>query len=154
MEPAASPVKRAALALDLPITQPEKIKNNAEFRPQLESIAPDAILVVAYGRIIPQWMLDLPPSETSIFTGRCCRSIAVAAPIQWAIAMGENKLARRLCGSTRAGYRRHSAASGRAHSTGRHRGHAGSAPGADRGGADDQQPCRAEVQQSHAASAR
>jgi hypothetical protein len=40
--------------------QPEKIKNNVEFRERLEAIAPDAILVVAYGRIIPQWMLELP----------------------------------------------------------------------------------------------
>ena len=41
-------------------TQPEKIKNNDEFRAQLESIAPEAIIVVGYGRIIPQWMIDLP----------------------------------------------------------------------------------------------
>ena len=60
-ELAASPVKRAALELDLPITQPEKIKNNEEFRAQLERIAPEAIIVVGYGRIIPQWMIDLPP---------------------------------------------------------------------------------------------
>src|ERR1700744_936972 len=60
MEPAASPVKRAALELDLPITQTEKIKNNDDFRRQLASIAPEAIIFVGYGRIIPQWMIDLP----------------------------------------------------------------------------------------------
>src|SRR5580692_5321853 len=60
MELASSPVKRAALELDLPITQPDKIKNNLEFRQQLEAIAPEAIIVVGYGRIIPQWMIDLP----------------------------------------------------------------------------------------------
>ena len=43
-----------------PVTQPEKIRSNAEFRAQLEAIAPDAIVVVAYGRIIPPWMLALP----------------------------------------------------------------------------------------------
>ena len=54
------PVKQAALAAGLPVTQPEKIRNNTEFRAQLEAIAPDAIVVVAYGRIIPPWMLALP----------------------------------------------------------------------------------------------
>ena len=38
--------------------QPEKIKNNLDFAPQLEAIQPDAIIVVAYGRIIPEWMLQ------------------------------------------------------------------------------------------------
>src|ERR1039457_854585 len=61
MEMHAPPVKRAALAHGIPAVQPEKIKTNAEFRELLESIRPDAILVVAYGRIIPKWMLDLPP---------------------------------------------------------------------------------------------
>src|SRR6516225_3601640 len=60
MQLTASPVKQTALALDLPITQPEKVKSNAEFRAQLGSIAPDVIVVVGYGRIIPQWMIDLP----------------------------------------------------------------------------------------------
>src|SRR5271154_5242034 len=59
MEVQAPPVKRVALAQGLSVVQPEKIKNNAEFRLQLEAIGPDAILVVAYGRIIPQWMLEL-----------------------------------------------------------------------------------------------
>jgi len=57
---AAPPVKQAALAAGLRVTQPEKIRNNAEFRAQVEAIAPDAIVVVAYGRIIPPWMLALP----------------------------------------------------------------------------------------------
>ncbi|HKO12468.1 MAG TPA: formyltransferase family protein, partial [Acidobacteriaceae bacterium] len=56
----APPVKIAAIEAGLPVTQPEKIKVSPEFRAQLESIQPDAILVVAYGRIIPRWMLDLP----------------------------------------------------------------------------------------------
>ncbi|HEU4982466.1 MAG TPA: formyltransferase family protein, partial [Acidobacteriaceae bacterium] len=56
----APPVKEAALEAGLPVVQPEKIKKNTEFQARLEAIAPDAILVVAYGRIIPKWMLDLP----------------------------------------------------------------------------------------------
>src|SRR5579864_1381142 len=51
-----SPVKETALRLNLPITQPERIKNNPDFRAHLTSIQPDAIVVVGYGRIIPQWM--------------------------------------------------------------------------------------------------
>src|SRR5262245_63097180 len=60
MELTASPVKQCALEVKLPITQPLKIKQNEEFRAQLEAIRPDAIIVVGYGRIIPQWMLGLP----------------------------------------------------------------------------------------------
>src|SRR6201987_5121647 len=59
MELATSPVKRSALALDLPVVQPDKIKSNEEFREQLRALAPQAIIVVGYGRIIPQWMIDL-----------------------------------------------------------------------------------------------
>ncbi len=62
MELALSPVKQKAGELGLPIAQPEKIKNNAEFRAQLEAIAPECIVIVGYGRIIPRWMLDLPPA--------------------------------------------------------------------------------------------
>src|SRR3954463_8328811 len=61
MELAIPPVKQLAVKLGLPMTQPEKIKSNVEFRAQLEAIAPRAIIVVAYAPIIPQWILALPP---------------------------------------------------------------------------------------------
>jgi methionyl-tRNA formyltransferase len=61
MEFAASPVKQLAQQLNLQISQPDKIKNNEEFQAQLAALKPDAIIVVGYGRIIPQWMRDLPP---------------------------------------------------------------------------------------------
>ena len=89
MELAASPVKRTALALDLPITQPGRIKNNEEFREQLQAIAPQAIIVVGYGRIIPQWMIDLPPLGNINLHGSLLPKYRGAAPIQWAIALGE-----------------------------------------------------------------
>jgi methionyl-tRNA formyltransferase len=89
MQLAASPVKQTALALDLPIVQPEKIKNNNEFRAQLESIAPEAIIVVGYGRIIPQWMIDLPKLGNINLHGSLLPKYRGAAPIQWAIALGE-----------------------------------------------------------------
>src|SRR5208282_4671944 len=61
LELVASPVKQCALNLNLPVTQPDRIKTNDEFRAQLTALKPDAIIVVGYGRIVPPWMLDLPP---------------------------------------------------------------------------------------------
>ncbi len=89
MELHAPPVKRAALQHGIPVVQPEKIKNNPVFRAQLEAIAPQVILVVAYGRIIPQWMLDLPPLGNINLHGSLLPMYRGAAPIQWAVANGE-----------------------------------------------------------------
>jgi methionyl-tRNA formyltransferase len=86
----APPVKQTALSAGLPVTQPEKIRNNQEFRAQLEAIAPDAIVVVAYGRIIPSWMLALPRLGCINLHASLLPKYRGAAPIQWAIAMGEN----------------------------------------------------------------
>src|SRR5271154_6884333 len=83
------PVKKTALGFELPVVQPEKIKNNFEFRAQLESIRPDAILVVAYGRIVPQWMLELPRFGNINLHGSLLPKYRGAAPIQWAVANGE-----------------------------------------------------------------
>jgi len=84
-----SPVKQIALQLGLPVTQPEKIKNNVEFRRELQAVEPDAIVVVAYGRLIPQWMLDLPPLANINLHASLLPKYRGAAPIQWAIANGE-----------------------------------------------------------------
>jgi methionyl-tRNA formyltransferase len=89
LELVATPVKQVALAQGIPVTQPEKIKNNEEFRAQLEAIRPDAIIVVAYGRIIPQWMIDLPPLGNINVHASLLPKYRGAAPIQWAIACGE-----------------------------------------------------------------
>jgi len=89
LELVASPVKQSALKLNLPITQPDRIKTNEEFRAQLTSIKPDAIIVVGYGRIIPQWMLNLPPLGNINLHASILPKYRGAAPIQWAIANGE-----------------------------------------------------------------
>jgi methionyl-tRNA formyltransferase len=91
MELSVPPVKRTALLHGIPVVQPEKVKNNLEFRERLESIHPDAILVVAYGRIIPKWMLDLPPLGNINLHASLLPKYRGAAPIQWAIAMGEKE---------------------------------------------------------------
>jgi len=85
----ASPVKQVALAAGLMVAQPEKIRSNAEFRAQLESIQPDAIVVVAYGRIIPPWMLALPRLGCINLHASLLPRYRGAAPIQWAIAGGD-----------------------------------------------------------------
>lgn len=85
----APPVKRTAMEAGIRVIQPEKIKNNAEFRAELERIQPDAILVVAYGRIIPKWMLDLPRLGNLNLHGSLLPKYRGAAPVQWAIANGE-----------------------------------------------------------------
>jgi methionyl-tRNA formyltransferase len=89
LELVQSPVKQSAQKLDLAIAQPDRIKTNDEFRSQLTSIKPDAIIVVGYGRIIPQWMLDLPPLGNINLHASLLPKYRGAAPIQWAIANGE-----------------------------------------------------------------
>lgn len=89
MQVAPTPVKQLALERGVEVVQPEKIKNNQEFRARIEQIAPGAIVVVAYGRIIPQWMIDLPPLGNINGHASLLPKYRGAAPIQWAIAMGE-----------------------------------------------------------------
>jgi len=90
MEMAVSPVKDAAIRLGLAVVQPVSIKNNTEFRSQLAAIRPDAIIVVGYGRIIPQWMIDLPRLGNLNLHASLLPKYRGAAPIQWAIANGES----------------------------------------------------------------
>jgi len=89
MEMAVSPVKQAALSLELPVAQPDTIKNNGDFRAQLQTLKPEAIVVVGYGRIIPQWMIDLPPLGNINLHSSVLPKYRGAAPIQWAVACGE-----------------------------------------------------------------
>ncbi len=91
LEMQASAVKRFAVERGLAVVQPERIKANLELREMLEAIRPDAILVVAYGRIVPQWMLDLPRFGNINLHGSLLPKYRGAAPIQWAIANGERE---------------------------------------------------------------
>ena len=89
MEMTASPVKESALRLGIPVSQPDKIKYNAEFRAEIEALRPEVIIVVGYGRIIPQWMIDLPPLGNLNVHASLLPKYRGAAPVQWAIARGE-----------------------------------------------------------------
>src|ERR1700758_5868925 len=84
-----SPVKESALKLGIPVSQPEKIKTNAEFQAELTALQPEAIIVVGYGRIIPLWMIDLPKLGNLNVHASLLPKYRGAAPIQWAIASGE-----------------------------------------------------------------
>lgn len=86
----APAVKQRALESGFAVTQPEKIKNNPEFQAQLQAIKPQAIVVVAYGRIIPKWMLELAPLGNLNLHASLLPKYRGAAPIQWAIASGED----------------------------------------------------------------
>ncbi len=88
-DPSPPPVKLLAQEAGLPVVQPEKIKNNPDFRARLEAIKPDAIIVVAYGRIIPDWMLNLPRLGNLNLHASLLPKYRGAAPIQWAVANGE-----------------------------------------------------------------
>src|SRR2546427_10807070 len=82
-------VQTCALPICLPVMQPEKIKNNEEFRARLAALKPTAIVIVGYGRLIPQWMISLPPLGNINLHASLLPKYRGAAPIQWAIACGE-----------------------------------------------------------------
>lgn len=90
LELAPSPVKQRATQLRIPVEQPTTIKNNEDFKARLAAINPDAIIVVGYGRIIPPWMIDLPPFGNLNLHASLLPKYRGAAPIQWAIANGES----------------------------------------------------------------
>src|SRR5438445_3728294 len=88
LEVVASPVKQAVEKLQLPIYQPEKIKQNEELRAKLEAVHPKAIIVVGYGRIIPPWLLQLPEYGNINLHASLLPTYRGAASIPWAIASG------------------------------------------------------------------
>ena len=89
MDMQTPPVKHAATTHGIVVVQPEMIRSNAEFRERLEVVRPDAIVVVAYGRIIPQWMLELPRLGCINLHGSLLPKYRGAAPVQWAVANGD-----------------------------------------------------------------
>ncbi len=89
MKMTPSAIKTAALEAGLAIDQPERIRGNDALRARLEAIEPDAIVVVAYGRIVPPWMLGLPRLGCINLHGSLLPNYRGAAPIQWAVAHGD-----------------------------------------------------------------
>ncbi len=85
-----SPVKEAALRLGLPVHQPERIRR-PEAIEQLKEMNPDAMVVVGYGQIIPQSIIDIPRLGIINVHASLLPKYRGAAPIQWAIANGETR---------------------------------------------------------------
>jgi methionyl-tRNA formyltransferase len=85
---AANPVKTAALELGLPLSQPARLKN-ADFQTLLQEVAPDVVVVVAYGKIIPPAVLQLPRYGCINVHGSILPEYRGAAPIERALVNGE-----------------------------------------------------------------
>jgi len=86
----ASPVKEAALGLGLAVEQPERVRR-PESVVALRALAPDAMVVVGYGQIIPQSIIDIPRLGIINVHASLLPKYRGAAPIQWAIANGEQR---------------------------------------------------------------
>jgi methionyl-tRNA formyltransferase len=84
----ASPVKEAALRLGRPVLQPERVRR-PEVVEQIRALRPEAMVVVGYGQIIPQSIIDIPPLGIINVHASLLPKYRGAAPIQWAIANGE-----------------------------------------------------------------
>ena len=85
-----SPVKTAALAADLHVYQPETIKSDSA-QDFLKRVAPDAVVIIAYGQIIPARLLTIPRLGWINLHASLLPKYRGAAPIQWAIASGETR---------------------------------------------------------------
>lgn len=86
-----SPVKEYALEKNIKIYQPTKVRNNPEFIKEIKSLNPDIICVVAYGKILPQELLDIPKRGCINVHGSLLPQYRGAAPIQWAVLNGDKK---------------------------------------------------------------
>ena len=84
-----SPVKECALAHDLPVYQPVRIRKEPEFIQTLRDMQPDVIVVVAFGQILPKEILDIPRLGCVNVHASLLPKVRGAAPIQWSIIDGE-----------------------------------------------------------------
>src|SRR6267378_4355442 len=88
LEVQASPVKQLALSAGVPVLQPERARD-AGFLDDLRKLAPDLVVVVAYGQILPQALLDLPRFGCLNVHTSLLPKYRGAAPIQWALLNGD-----------------------------------------------------------------
>ena len=84
-----SPVKQYAIEKELKIYQPERVRKNAEFIEEMKRIKPDVICVVAYGKILPKEILEIPDKGCINVHGSLLPKYRGSAPIQWAVINGE-----------------------------------------------------------------
>ena len=86
----ASPVKEAALVTGIDVYQPESLKSDDAVR-AFQRLNPDLLVVVAYGKIIPAWLREIPEHGAINVHGSLLPRYRGAAPVQWAIARGESE---------------------------------------------------------------
>ena len=86
----APPVKELALQRGIPVYQPATLKNEEE-QAKLRALAPEVIIVVAYGKLLPKAVLDIPPRGCINVHGSLLPRWRGAAPIQWSIIAGDQK---------------------------------------------------------------
>ena len=86
-----SPVKELAVSKNIPVFQPEKVRNNIEFIEKIKSINPDVICVVAYGKILPKEILEIPKYGCINVHASLLPKYRGAAPIQWAVLNGDKE---------------------------------------------------------------
>ncbi len=91
MKMIASPVKEFALEKNLKIYQPTKVRNNTEFIEEIKALNPDLLCVVAYGKILPKELLDIPRYGAINVHGSLLPEYRGAAPIQWAVLNGDKR---------------------------------------------------------------
>lgn len=91
MKMVASPVKEIAIQKNIPIFQPTKIRNNEEFIQEIRKLNPEIICVVAYGKILPKEILEIPKLGCINVHGSLLPQYRGAAPIQWAVLKGDKK---------------------------------------------------------------
>lgn len=86
-----SPVKEFAIEKNLKIYQPLKVRNNKDFIGEIKSLNPDVICVVAYGKILPKELLDIPKMGCINVHGSLLPKYRGAAPIQWSVLNGDKE---------------------------------------------------------------
>ena len=91
MKMVESPVKEFAKEKKLKIYQPEKVKKNIEFIEEIKELQPDVICVVAYGKILPKEILEIPKLGCINVHGSLLPKYRGAAPIQWAVLNGDKE---------------------------------------------------------------
>jgi methionyl-tRNA formyltransferase len=84
----APPIRNKAIELHLPVYQPVSVKDDRA-RALFDALSPDMLIVVAYGKILPAWLLQLPRYGAINLHGSLLPRYRGAAPIQWAVANGE-----------------------------------------------------------------
>ena len=89
MKMAFSPVKEFAISKNINVYQPIKVRKNEEFIEEIKKINPDLICVVAYGKILPKEILEIPKYGCINVHASILPKYRGAAPIQWAVINGD-----------------------------------------------------------------